>query len=53
MERGSFWRAEQEKTRKAEEADRIATAEFWINYRKTVAQMKVDNTPSKLNFGLL
>ena len=48
-----FWRAEQNKTRKAEDEDRKAMADFWLNYRKEVQKISQANAPSNLNFGLL
>lgn len=63
-----FWRKEKEKTFEREEEERIKTAKFWLNYKKTVLDMEEaayksrssgsssqqeDNSPSGLGFGLL
>lgn len=36
-----------------EAADRKAQADFWLAYQKELLKIKNDNSPSKLNFGLL
>ena len=48
-----FWADEREKQRKLEEKERDAIADFWLAYRKERLRMNEDQSPSKLNFGLL
>ena len=52
-EDAAFWAAEAAKQRELEAEDRIAIADFWISYRKTMQKIADDNRPSNLNFGLL
>ncbi len=49
----AFWAAEQARQRKLEEEERKAIAQFWLDYRRTAQQFREDNSPSRLNFGLL
>lgn len=49
----AFWRAEHERQRELEEADRKAIAEFWEAYKKQIAKTQEESRPSKLNFGLI
>lgn len=53
QEEADFWAAERKKQREEEAKDRIAVAEFWTAYRKTQNEIRKDNTPSQLKFGLL
>jgi len=48
-----FWANERAKERLLEEKERKRIAEFWIAYRKTAQEFRLDNTPSRLGFGLL
>jgi len=52
-EDAAFWRKERQKKIEDERRARIESAEFWLAYRKKVAEMESDNSPSKLAFGLL
>ena len=49
----SYWEDYAARQRALEEADRIAQAEFWFEYRKLMLKMQEDSRPSKLNFGIL
>jgi hypothetical protein len=47
------WESFKRAQRKAEEADRIAQMEFWLEYRKLIIEMQDAQRPSNLKFGLL
>lgn len=49
----AFWAEQRAKQAELEAADRKAIADFWTAYRKQAAKLAADNSPSKLNFGLI
>jgi hypothetical protein len=52
-EQARFFAEQRDLERQKEEEDRLAIAEFWINYRKLQQQAADDTRASNLSFGLL
>lgn len=48
-----YWEDKSKRDIKRAEEERIATAEFWLEYYKQLDKIKQDRTPSNLNFGLI
>lgn len=48
-----LWEARDARAREQEEKDRIALADFWLEYHKQLQTINDNNRPSNLNFGLL
>lgn len=50
---GAFWLEHKKKMMKLEEKEREAIAAFWLAYYKEKEKLRMEMSPSKLNFGLL
>lgn len=49
----ALWKKHKKDIIELEKKEREATAKFWLEYAKLKMQMRLDSSPSNLNFGLL